>query len=391
MSIALLERRLLSKEWCAEIKDINDHYVTDESELLGKGSFASVRKCWKRNGDTKELFASKRLRKLSFINNKTKTRQLLVEIAVTTCLSHPNLAKTKEVLLSEEHIHIIMDLYTGLPLSDYLIHYGPRIPELETSVIIEQLLSALQYLHSQRFVHRDVKPSNIIIKPLSLQTTLIDIGLGKYIGSQTATPTDVRNILFSPTDSSLEIQSPSTDSLSEPSFMMTPEAGTALYLALEGIAGKLESDFSDLEGWVTTRSKLFKLDIYSVGATAFRMLSGRLPFSTSLTSQPNIRRLKTLMTLSPICMPSDISLSKSGVDLFESMLSRDPDSRPDASGCLSSEFFIINGKKKMTEANNTVQESISGSEGAVEESWDDLMEVIREAEDCDQVVCSDSE
>ena len=74
--------------------------------------------------------------------------------------------------------YIFEELITGGDLFSYIESRGGYLHEAATGVIIRQVLEALNYLHSQGIVHRDVKPDNLLISSLTdgARVVLTDFG-----------------------------------------------------------------------------------------------------------------------------------------------------------------------------------------------------------------------
>lgn len=89
-----------------------------------------------------------------------------------------------------QRLYLVMDLIAGGSLRDYLNHVkraGKVIDLVEAVQLVEQIADALYYAHKQGMVHRDVKPENILLNPITtgggrpLRAMLTDFGLAKLI------------------------------------------------------------------------------------------------------------------------------------------------------------------------------------------------------------------
>ena len=104
------------------------------------------------------------------------------EARAATRLRHPNVAQVHDLTIDDDGTaYIIMEYLEGVTLQQLLAHAGP--PEVERSVeIATQSLAALDYLHRQGYLHRDVSPDNFMLTRNfdgGLLVKLIDLGLAK--------------------------------------------------------------------------------------------------------------------------------------------------------------------------------------------------------------------
>jgi eukaryotic-like serine/threonine-protein kinase len=101
-------------------------------------------------------------------------------------LSHPNIIQIYEVGETPDFLFFAMQLVQGRSLADYLNaarkHVLPSrriLPIQATADILIKVLDALDYAHSQGFVHRDIKPGNILIETRSKRPIVVDFGIAK--------------------------------------------------------------------------------------------------------------------------------------------------------------------------------------------------------------------
>jgi serine/threonine protein kinase len=98
------------------------------------------------------------------------------EARLARLLKHPNVVTVYDIIDEQGSLYIVMELVDGVSL-DRLLKDGPLPPE-RVAAIARQIASALDFAHSHDVVHRDVKPSNILIGPDD-HVTLTDFGLAR--------------------------------------------------------------------------------------------------------------------------------------------------------------------------------------------------------------------
>lgn len=152
-------------------------------------------------------------------------------------LKHQNIIKVLESFEANNTVYYVMDFIEGGSLDEYISHKG-CLSEEEAIAISYQILDALAYMHSKNMLHLDLKPSNIMMnkgKPV-----LIDFGLSKQYDD----------------DGNAETST-------------TIGAGTPGYSPIE--QSNFSGEISESNGLPVT------MDIYALGATIFKMLTGKKP------------------------------------------------------------------------------------------------------------------
>lgn len=152
-------------------------------------------------------------------------------------LSHPNIVRVLEVFEANNTIYYSMEYLSGGSLNDYVTQKG-GLPEQEAIGYIRQIGSALMYLHTNKMLHLDIKPSNVMRSDMSGMLKLIDFGLSKQY---------VEN--------------------GDPMTSTNLGVGTTGYAPLEQAEPKNEREFSP------------QLDVYALGATYYKLLTGHTPAS----------------------------------------------------------------------------------------------------------------
>jgi serine/threonine protein kinase len=112
--------------------------------------------------------------------------------------NHPHVIRIYNVFKEGELWCIIMEYIAGGDLGQY-VRYKGALSEEEALGYIQQIGSALTYIHQQGFIHRDVKPANIMLRQNTLEAVLIDFGLARdFSQDKMQTHTNSRTESFAP-------------------------------------------------------------------------------------------------------------------------------------------------------------------------------------------------
>ena len=105
------------------------------------------------------------------------------EMHLTARLTHPNIVPVVEMGQAGRDLWIATDFVEGVDAAHLAAQLGGRVPLRDAVDIVVQVLDALDYAHSLNLVHRDVKPSNIMVSgaPGSYMARLADFGLVRNI------------------------------------------------------------------------------------------------------------------------------------------------------------------------------------------------------------------
>jgi len=148
-------------------------------------------------------------------------------------LNHPNIVQAIDVGEAGGYHYFVMEYVEGHTLYDELAE-GKVFTEAEALKVIILVARALEHAHAQGLIHRDVKPKNIMITP-SGAVKLADMGLARSAADVEAAKAEAGRAF-----------------------------GTPYYISPEQIRGELDVDF--------------RADIYSLGATMYHLVTGRVPF-----------------------------------------------------------------------------------------------------------------
>uniref|UniRef100_A0A671WX72 non-specific serine/threonine protein kinase n=1 Tax=Sparus aurata TaxID=8175 RepID=A0A671WX72_SPAAU len=94
--------------------------------------------------------------------NPTSLQKLFREVSVMKILNHPNIVKLFEVIETDKTLYLVMEYASGGEVFDYLVAHG-RMKEKEARAKFRQIVSAVEYCHQKRIVHRDLKAENLLL------------------------------------------------------------------------------------------------------------------------------------------------------------------------------------------------------------------------------------
>ena len=128
---------------------VGDRYQL--GELLGKGGFARVYKAL--DLQTGQQLAVKEIQK--DLLSKTELPKILSEGKVLAELQHINIVQFVELIMEKKQVYFVMEYISGGSLYHIMKRFGV-FPESLVCVYVAQSLLALEYLHAQNILHRDV-------------------------------------------------------------------------------------------------------------------------------------------------------------------------------------------------------------------------------------------
>lgn len=170
-------------------------------------------------------------------NYASKFRKEAERLAI---MQHPNIVKVMDFVEANNTFYYVMEFIDGEDVSHYM--KGKPLPEDEAISIIKDIAHALQYMHEEhKMLHLDLKPGNVMRRKSDGHIFLIDFGLSKHYNDDGQ-----------------------------------PDTSTTIGLGTEGYA-PIE------QGKRATSQNSFRptIDVYALGGTLFKMLTGETPPAAS--------------------------------------------------------------------------------------------------------------
>lgn len=201
---------------------------------------------YKREGDSSAITLSSD----GFAEAMNRFKAKFIKEAQTiAALDHPNIIHIHEAFEENGTAYYVMEYIDGESLNDTIKRSG-AMAESEAVAYINQVASALEYIHNQQIMHLDVKPGNIMVRSKDNRTILIDFGLSKHYDTASGEATSTTPVGVSHGFAPMEQYNP---------------------------------------GGVSTFSP--ETDIYSLGATLYYLVTGNIPPSATDISEDGLPAL----------------------------------------------------------------------------------------------------
>jgi len=169
------------------IKEITSFGRYQLIKHLDSGGMCDVYLC--RHQSLKTPVAVKIL-KYHNAQDKSFRERFELEGKIIASLKHPNIVRVFDAGNIGHNYYISMEYISGLNLKDYIKQHAP-LPLSAVVSIAQDIAEALDYAHSYDVIHRDVKPSNVMLRTWkrhgqqAYQATLMDFGVARMIGGNT--------------------------------------------------------------------------------------------------------------------------------------------------------------------------------------------------------------
>lgn len=240
-------------------------------EYLGEGAIGTVFSGYNIIDNNKYA-----VKKIEIIDSKD-----IREVQYLSKLYHPNIVRYHTTWMDKSNLYIQMEL-CDTTLKDYMASIKTKKRRIE---IVYDICKGLEYIHSKGIIHRDIKPTNILMK--NNVAKISDFGLSTHVNEQ-----GVKLLCYDGDFSDLD-------------KVITMNIGTELYSSPEQLDG---SNYS------------FPTDVYSLGIVYFEMAIGE---------HDRMKRINAIMDLRNGKFNWDShNILKEDIKLIKRLTSKDPLKRP---------------------------------------------------------------
>lgn len=162
-------------------EDVELYY--EMGEELGSGQFAIVRKCKEKSTGIEYAAKFIKKRRLSSSRRGVSREEIEREVNILREIQHSNIITLHDIFENKTDVILILELVSGGELFDFLAE-KESLTEEEATQFLKQILDGVQYLHSKRIAHFDLKPENIMLLDKNVpnpRIKLIDFGIAHQI------------------------------------------------------------------------------------------------------------------------------------------------------------------------------------------------------------------
>lgn len=225
-----VRQRMLPPRLIAPGTQVLGRYTIDG--VIGEGGMGVV---YKGTDTERDRTVAIKALHASLMGDREIRRRFTREAQLMLGWNHRHVARVYDLVEHEDLLAFVMEYVEGPTLEDHAQRWGGKLPYDDIRAIFTGVLDAMEEAHSVGIVHRDLKPQNILLRidERGIDPKIVDFGIAKILEGTTYTMTGAL-------------------------------LGTCRYMAPEQAQSPQDIDH--------------RADIYSLGVTLYRCITGRCPF-----------------------------------------------------------------------------------------------------------------
>jgi hypothetical protein len=251
-------------------------------EILGEVQAAGQGRVWRARQLSTRREVALKVPRVDLLRSRKALTRFEREVELAARLSHPNIARIYDSGIHQGLYYYAMELIDGVWLDAYVKEH--ELSEHEILRLMQAVCDAIQHAHQHGVIHRDVKPSNILVTKDG-QPHVVDFGLAMTISEDDTVGT------------------------------MSTEGevtGTPAYMSPEQAAG--------LHAQLGTRT-----DVYSLGVVLYRLITGTFPYKVDASALETLRNIQECDPIRPSKIVPDLDRDIEAIILRS--LAKEPDRR----------------------------------------------------------------
>ena len=262
--------------------ELREHPRYGILELIGRGGMGEV---YQAQHKVMNRIVALKVIKPQFVQNDAAVRRFHREVQAAARLNHPNIVIAYDAEQSGDLHFLVMEYVDGMDLSE-LVRRSSPLPIADACELIRQAALGLEHAHQHGLVHRDIKPSNLMlttdgtVKILDLGLALLEEAQGEGVNALTTTGQTMGTLDY-----------------------MAPEQG---------------GDSHDVD---------IRTDIYALGATLYKLLTGEPIYAGTKYSNPVQRLTALALTPAPPIQSRGEGVPDELAAVVHKMIAKDRDER----------------------------------------------------------------
>ncbi len=237
----LVRRRIITRWQSEQLLAGHSRFIFGKYKLLDQIGVGGMGAVYKAEMTAMGRTVALKIMARELLDNAEAVARFQREVKAVSCLNHPNVVAAYDAICEGQTYFLVMEYVDGGNLNQWLKKYHNNMPVDWCVECIRQAALGLQHAHEHGIVHRDIKPGNILVaaeSPNKLPVVkILDMGLAR-----------INNPNMDPQNLTRQGQ----------------VLGTPDYIAPEQAKATRDADI--------------RCDIFSLGVTFFKFLTGRLPY-----------------------------------------------------------------------------------------------------------------